>query len=154
MSPTSVAHSSSWRCRDTSDETNNRLVRGVVLLQELGCIFFGRSSNFTDHDDTIRLLILQENLQTIDKVCAREGITSNTYDERLAKACLCGLVDGLVGQGSRSRDNTNAAALVNESGHDTDLALSWSDKTWAVGAYQTCLSLCFQDIGDSNHVCQ
>jgi hypothetical protein len=36
---------------------------------------------------------------------------------------LCALVDCLVGQGSGSGDDSYAAALVDVSGHDSDLAL-------------------------------
>lgn len=38
-------------------------------------------------------------------------------------ANLCGLVDGLVGEGAGARDNSDAATLVDVSRHDADFAL-------------------------------
>lgn len=45
-------------------------------------------------------------------------------DEGLAEADLGGLVDGFVGQGAGSRDDTDTPALVDETGHDANLTLA------------------------------
>lgn len=37
---------------------------------------------------------------------------------------MCRLVNGLVGEGSRAGDDADAAALVDESGHDADFTLA------------------------------
>jgi hypothetical protein len=121
---TSVAHSPSWRRRDTGNEADYGLVGRVVLLEEVGSILFGGASNFSNHDDTIRLLILQEDLQAVDEVGSRERVTANADDERLAKTGLGGLVHGFVGEGSGAGHDAHAATLVDEAGHDADLALS------------------------------
>src|SRR5690349_18774294 len=47
---TSVAHSPAGRRRDTSDEADNGLVGGVVLLEEVGGILLSGSTNLADHD--------------------------------------------------------------------------------------------------------
>jgi hypothetical protein len=149
---TGVAHSSSgWR-RDTCDETYNWLLSSIILFQEVGCIFLSRASNLADHDDAIGLFIFQEDLQAIDEVGTRKWVSSNSHHQRLTEAGLCRLVDSLICESSRPRDNTNAAALVDEARHDTDFALSWGDNAGAVGSDQTCLSLRLQHIGNSNHV--
>jgi hypothetical protein len=149
---TSVAHSSSWWSGNTSDEADSWLVLDVVLLQELGSILLGGTTNLTNHDDTISLLVLQENLQAVDEVSAREWVTTDTDDKRLTETSLGGLVDGLVSKSSGSRNDTDAAALVNETWHDTNLALAWGDKTWAVRTDQASLSLGLEDVGNANHV--
>ena len=87
-------------------------------------ILLGATTDFANHDDTVSLPVLEEDLQAVDEVGSREGIATDTDDERLTKAGLGGLVDGFVGEGSGTGDNTDAAALVDEAGHDTDLALS------------------------------
>jgi hypothetical protein len=42
---------------------------------------------------------------------------------------LGGLVHGFVGEGSRAGDDADAATLVDEAGHDADLALSLREKS-------------------------
>lgn len=121
---TSVTHSPAGGRRDTGDEADNGLVGGVVLLQELGGVLLSGTTNLSDHDDTICLAVLEEDLQAVDEVGSREGVTADTDDERLTKAGLGGLVDSLVGEGSGTGDDTDATALVDEARHDTDLALA------------------------------
>jgi hypothetical protein len=121
---TSVSHSPTRRRRDTSDEADNGLVGGVVLLQEVCGVLLSRATDLANHDDAVRLLILQEDLQTVNEVGSGEGVTANADDERLTKAGLGGLVDGFVGEGSRAGDDTDAAALVDEAWHDSDFALA------------------------------
>lgn len=121
---TGVAHTAAGGSGDTGDEGNGGLVVDVVGLEELGGILLGGTTDLTDHDDTVGLGVLEEDLQAVDEVGAGEGVTTDTDDERLAKAGLGGLVDGLVGQGTGAGDDTDAAALVDEAGHDTDLALT------------------------------
>lgn len=149
---TSVSHSASWWCRDTSDERNNWLSSAVVLLQEIGSLLLSRSSDLSDHDDTISLAILKEDLQAVDEVGSGEWVTTDTDDKGLAKTALGGLVDSLVGEGSGTGNDTDAAALVDETWHDTDLALAWCDDTWAVRSDQAGLVLGLEDVGDADHV--
>ena len=121
---TSVTHSPTWWGGDTSNEADNGLVGGVVLLQEVGSVFLGRTTNLTNHDDAVSLFVLEEDVQAVNEVGTGEGVTTNTNNEGLTKAGLGSLVDGFVGKSSGARDNTNAAALVDESRHDTNLALA------------------------------
>lgn len=167
---TSVTHSPAWWGRDTSNEANNRLVGGVVLLQEVGSVLLSRTTNLTNHDDTVGLFILEEDVQAVNEVGTREGVTTNTNNEGLTKAGLGSLVDSFVGKSSGTRDDTNAAALVNESRHDTNLALTlvksegypgtwvggWgtygSNDTGAVRADHARLALGLEHICDAYHV--
>ena len=121
---TGVAHSPARRRGDTGNEADNGLVGGVVLLQEVGGILLSGSTNLSNHDDTVCLAVLEEDLQAVDEVGSGERITTNTDDERLSKASLGGLVDSFVGEGSGAGDNTDTTALVNEARHDADLTLT------------------------------
>jgi hypothetical protein len=121
---TSVTHTSARRSRDTSNERDNGLVGSVVLLEEVCSILLSGTTDLTNHDDTVSLGILEEDLEAVDEVGTREGVTTDTDDERLTKTGLGGLVDGLVGEGTGAGDDTDATALVNEARHNTDLALS------------------------------
>jgi hypothetical protein len=121
---TSVAHSPARRRRDTGDEADNGLVGGVVLLEEVGSVLLGSSTNLSNHDDTVCLAVLEEDLQAVDEVGSGEGVTADTDNERLTKAGLGSLVDSLVGEGSGAGDDTDATALVDEARHDADLALA------------------------------
>ena len=66
-----------------------------------------------------------------------EGVTANADDERLAKADVCSLSDGLVCQGTRTRDDTDLARLVDVTGLDTQLASGRVDDTRAVRSNET-----------------
>jgi len=149
-----VTHSSTGRSRDTSDEADNGLttVDSVGLLEELGGVLLGRTTNLTNHDDTVGVGVLSEDLEAVDEVGTGEGVTANSDNERLTKTGLGGLVDGLVSESTGTRDDTDAAALVDEARHDTNLALFGGDDTGAVGSDETSLALGLEHVGDANHV--
>lgn len=121
---TGVTHAATGGSGDTGNEGNSGLVVDVVGLEELGGVLLGGTTNLTDHDDTVGLGVLEEDLQAVDEVGTGEGVTTDTDNERLTKAGLGSLVDGLVGQGTGTGDDTDTTALVDEAGHDTDLALT------------------------------
>lgn len=121
---TGVAHSSAWRSTDTSNEADGRLVGLVLALEESSGVFLGATADFTDHDDSVGLLVLKEDTEAVNEVGSGEGVTADTDNKRLAKAGLGGLVDGFIGEGTGSGNNTDAASLVDEARHDTDFALS------------------------------
>ena len=54
---------------------------------------------------------------------------------------MSGLVNSLVGESTRSRDDADLSLAVNISGHNADLALSGLDDAGAVGANQARLTL-------------
>lgn len=149
---TGVAHSASWWCGDTGNERHDWLASSVVLFQEIGRLLLGRTSNLANHDDTVGLTILEEDAQAVDEVGAGEWVTADTDNEGLSQTGLGGLVDGLIGQCAGAGDNTDAAALVDESWHDTNLALAWCNYTWAVWSDETGLVLGLEDVGDADHV--
>lgn len=124
----------------------------VVGLEELGGILLGGTTNLTDHDDTVGLGVLEEDLEAVNEVGAGEGVTTDTDDERLTETSEGGLVHGLVGQGTGTGDDTDTTALVDEAGHDTDLALTGSDDTRAVRTDQAGLVLGLKNVGDADHV--
>lgn len=149
-----MAHSAAGGSGDAGDEADDGLaaVDGVGLLEELGGVLLGGATNLANHDDAVRLLVLDEDLEAVDEVGAAEGVTADADDEGLAEAGLGGLVDGLVGQGAGAGDNADAAALVDEAGHDADLALAGGDDAGAVGADKTGLGLGLEHLGDADHV--
>ncbi|KAH3659667.1 hypothetical protein OGATHE_005712 [Ogataea polymorpha] len=141
---TGVAHSSSWRSSNTGNEGDNGLwnVSGeVVLFEVLGSLFLGLSADFTDQNDTFCFWVVQEQCQGIYEVGTWTWVTSHSDDQRLAQTDLGGLVDGLVREGSRSRNNADSALFVDVLGHDSDLALLWSNDSRTVRSDQSGLGL-------------
>ena len=167
---TGVTHTTAWGSADTSNEADSRLVGLVRALEELSGILLGATTDLADHDDAVGLGVIEEHVQTVDEVGAGEGVTTDTNDEGLAKAGLGRLVHSLIGEGSGTRDDTDATTLVDETGHDTDLTLSlevcqpaallspsykgayWGDNARAVRANKSGLVLCLENIRDPNHV--
>lgn len=151
---TGVAHTAAGGSGDAGDEADDGLaaVDGVGLLEELGGVLLSGAANLANHDDAVGLLVLDEDLEAVDEVCAAEGVAADADDEGLAEAGLGGLVDGLVGQGAGAGDDADAAALVDEAGHDADLALAGGDDAGAVGADEAGLGLGLEHLGDADHV--
>lgn len=148
---TSVTHSPARWSRDTSDKADNRLA-SIILLQPLCSILLRTPTNLTNHDNPIRLRILHKHIQAINEVRAAEWITSNTHNEGLTKSSLRGLVHGFVRERAGSRHDADAAALVDEAGHDADLALAWGDDTGAIGTDETGLGLRLEHVCYADHV--
>jgi hypothetical protein len=82
-----------------------------------------RTADFTHHDDGFGLRIILEQLQRINEGCARNRVAADTDTGRLAKAKICGLLHGFIGQCAGTRHDTDLARLVNVTRHDADLAL-------------------------------
>lgn len=121
---TGVTHAAAGGSGDTGNEGDSGLVVDVVGLEVLGGILLGGTTNLTDHDDTVGLGVLEEDLEAVDEAGAGEGVTTDTDNKGLTKAGHGSLVDGLVGQGTGAGDDTDTTALVDEAGHDTDLTLT------------------------------
>lgn len=121
---TGVTHATAGGSADTSDEADSGLVVDVVGLEELGSILLGATTDLTNHDDTISLGVLEEDLEAVDEVGAGEGVTTDTDNEGLTQTSLGGLVHSLIGEGTGTRHDTDTATLVDKARHDTDLALA------------------------------
>ena len=166
---TSMTHPPPRRRRYPCNEAHSRFILGIITLQKLRCVLFRRTSYLAYHDDSVRFFVFQEDFETIDEVCPREWIASDADDEGLAEAGLGGLVDGFVGEGAGAGDDAYAAALVDESGHDADFALTlecvskglgdlWMMRAYrgnnarTVGAHEPCFALGLEDVCDTDHI--
>jgi hypothetical protein len=74
----------------------------VVLLQEISSFFFGLTTDFTDHNNTLGLRVLQESGQTVDEVGTVERVTTNTDTSRLTEVDGGRLSDSFICQSTRS----------------------------------------------------
>ena len=109
---TSVTHTTAWWSSCTSNKCHNwfwiwlkksitpfkkllSYIAEVVLGQKLGGLFLGITADFANHHDALGVLVLQEDVETIDEVGAVEGITTNANTESLSETSLSGLVNGL-----------------------------------------------------------
>ena len=63
---------------------------------------------------TLGLGIVEEQFYDIDVLRAGEGVTADTDDERLAESDTGRLRDGLVREGTRTRDNACGFTCVNK----------------------------------------
>src|SRR5262249_51653123 len=119
-------HAPSGRRRNTGDEADDRLLR-LARFQEISGFLLGRATNFTDHDDRLRLWIAQKHIEAIDEVGAVDRIATNADAGRLAEPDRGRLRHRLIGQRARARNDTDRTALVNVARHDADLALARCD---------------------------
>merc|ERR1712195_289385 len=94
----------------------------VVLRKPLSSLFFGFSTDFSNHDNSFGLWIVDEALEDIDEVSSVEGITSNSDNSRLSEVLGRCLVNSLISQSTRAGYNSNLSLLMDVAGHNSDLA--------------------------------
>ena len=63
---------------------------GVILLEELSCLFFSFASNFSNHNNTLGTWILEEHVQAINEVGSVVRISSDSDAQRLTETHLVG----------------------------------------------------------------
>lgn len=121
---TSVTHTSTGRCSSSSDETHDRFVLHIVFFQVGSRLFLVGTTDFTNQNDALVLgseyravvwtsgagtlcrIIVQKPFQAVDKVGAREGVTTHTNAESLTETDRSRLRYSLVGQGTGTRHDT------------------------------------------------
>ena len=97
---------------------------------------------------TLGVRIIQEDLDHIRVASTRERISTNTHTQRLSEPSKRGLVHSLVGEGSRTGDDTDLTGCVNVTGLDTHLASKGVDDSRAVGTDEAGTGLRFQGVHD------
>ena len=130
-----MPHSLALGRRHTGDIRHHRL--GHVVANELRRFLFSGAANFANHHNCFSGVVILEQTQDVDKVRARNGVSTNAHAGRLPVAHISGLLNRLVGQRARPGDNANATGQVDVSRHDADLAFSRGDHAGAVRANQT-----------------
>merc|ERR1712165_493158 len=83
----SMSHPPARGSGHASDEADHWLGVGarVVFLQVLSSLLLGLSSDLTNHDDSLGLVVVDEALKAVDEVGAVEGITADANTEGLAR---------------------------------------------------------------------
>src|SRR5210317_163381 len=129
-----VTHAFAWRCCDTGNVGNNRL--RDIALDELSRRLFVGPANLANHDDAVGFRICFEELEAVDKIHATHRVAADTNTRGLAETICRRLIYGFVRKCARTGYDANAAFLVDEARHDTDLALFRRDDARAVRANQ------------------
>ncbi len=125
----------------------------VVVGSEPGSgLLLGLTTDLADHDDALGLGVVDELAQAVDEVGAVEGVATNAHDGGLAKASSGSLVDGLVGEGARARDDANLAGHMDVTRHDSDFAFARLNNAGTVRADETSLVLRAHDGLHLDHV--
>src|SRR5215467_13501794 len=121
-----MAHATPGRRRAAGNEADHRLLAPALglVLEELRCVFLGRSADLADHDDRPGCFISKKHLQHGDEVRALDRVAADAYRGGLAEPLVTGLEYSLVGEGARTRNNADRALLEDVARHDADLALS------------------------------
>ena len=103
-----MAHPPPGRGSSSSNKGNNGLGHRaglIVLLQILRSLFFAGAADLADEDDTLRLGVVEEDLERIGVRCPREGVAADTYHERLPETHRGRLCDGFVCEGAGAGDD-------------------------------------------------
>src|SRR5690606_3298844 len=125
-----VSHPLARRRSDAGNVGDDRF--GHVLANELGGRFFIAAADLADHDDAFRLRIFFEACEHIDEIHASHGIAADADAGALSETDVRRLEYGFVRERARTRDDADLAGLVNEAGHDADLAFPGRDDAGAI----------------------
>ena len=74
---TGVTHSSTRRRGLTRNKTDDWQIALIICAEPFSSLFLCFSSDFSNHDDTFRLGIVNKTREDIDEVCSVEWVTSN-----------------------------------------------------------------------------
>lgn len=101
---------------------------------------------------TLGLIVDHEPLEHINKIGSVERVSTDANADRLSESHLRRLVNCFVCESARTRDDANAAGLVDVSRHDADLARVGLDDAGAVWPNQSGLILGLQGGLHAHHV--
>ena len=106
-----VTHAAARRRGLSGDESDDRLLH--MLLDELRRNFFGVAADFADHHDRVRVGIVVEHANRIEKAGADDRIAADADARRLPDAELRELADRFVRQRAAAADDADISLLVN-----------------------------------------
>src|SRR5215475_10715292 len=92
------------------------------------------AADLSHQDDALGPGIALEEFEHVDEVHAAHRIAADADAGALAEPDARRLEDRLIGEGARARHDPDPALLVDEAGHDADLALVRGDDPRAVGS--------------------
>ena len=130
-----MSHAFAFRGSRARDKSRHRFVGFLVfapLLQIGASLLFGASSDFADHENAFGLVVFEKELEAIGEVRSVQRIAADADAGRLSEPDLRRLIDRLVGERPRTRDDPDPSFLVNMSRHDANLARLRRDDARAV----------------------
>ena len=71
-----------------------------MVLDELGGLFLGRTTDLADHHDGLGVGVGLEGLQAVDEAGAGDGVTADAHARGHADVLLLEFVQRLIGQGA------------------------------------------------------
>ena len=116
------------------DVSDNRLAH--PLLDELGGALLGVSADLAHQDDDVGVGIVLELLEDVDEIGTGDRVAADPDAGRLSDAALSQLVNDLIGQRPRARDEPDWARLADLAGDDPDVGLTGRDDAGAIRADQ------------------
>ena len=103
-----MPHPPPRRGSPSSNKSNNGLGHRaslIVLLQKLRGLFFAGTADLANENDTLRLGVVEEDLERLSVCRPRERVTTDAYHERLPETHCGGLCDGFICEGAGAGDD-------------------------------------------------
>ena len=144
-----MSHAAARRRCLAGDESDDRLLH--MLFDVFSRNFFCVAADFADHHDRVRVGIVVEHANRIEKAGADDWIAANADARGLPDPKLRQLADGFIGERAAAADDANISLLVNRCGHDAHLAFSGRDHAGTIRSYQTRIRI-FHRGGHAHHV--
>src|SRR5665648_991579 len=99
-----------------------------MLTHELRGALLVVAPDLTDEHDSLGLGVGLEELETLEKTDAVDGVAAHADDRRLTAAGLGELVDDLVGEGPRAGDQAHGSGSEHVGRHDAGAAAPRRDQ--------------------------
>lgn len=80
--------------------------KGLYFLPQILTLLLHVTTNLSDQHDTLRLVVIEEELDEVEGGGAGVRVTADADADGLAETNVGRLGDGLVGEGTRARDDT------------------------------------------------
>ena len=106
-----MTHAFAGRRLTAADEPDNRFLH--VGFDPLRRLFFRRTANLADHNDSQRVVVCIKGFQGFNIIHALNRIAAQTYRGGLADTCHSQLVGRFIGQGAGTADYAHMPFPVN-----------------------------------------
>src|SRR5665213_243091 len=121
-----MAHAPARRRSAPGNKADHGLLAAALglVFEKLRGVLLGRTADFADHHDRLRLRIAQEHLQHRDELGALDRVAADADRGGLAQIFAAGLKHRLVSERAGARDDAHFALLEDVARHDADFAFA------------------------------
>src|SRR5713101_9614169 len=144
-----MSHAASRRRGLSGNKSDDRLLH--ARFHEFGRGFFGIAADFADHDHGFGLGIAIEQIERIYEIRANDGVAADSDRRGLSNTAGAELINRLISQRARTRNDSDGAFAMNVARHNSNLAFAWRNNSGTIRSNQPRAPV-LQKLPRTNHV--